>query len=93
VHQETGVGPNPALSIQAEASLRETEYFLLLARDLVYISEDQHRDVKQRVDAVFAPLHGLQRAVTKEAGIPAAFIALLTSTLAITLGKYLTSLA
>jgi len=49
--------------------------------------------VKQRVDAVFAPLHGLQRAVTKEAGIPAAFIALLTSTLAITLGKYLTSLA
>lgn len=76
----------------AEASLRETEYFLLLARDLGYISEDQYRDVKQQVDAVFAPLHGLQQAVTKEAGIPAAFLALLTSTLAITLGKYLTSL-
>jgi len=87
----------------AEASVRETEYFLLLARDLGYISEDQHRDVKHRVDlpvrvrtqtgAVFAPLHGLQRAVTKEAGIPAAFVALLTSALAITLGKYLTALA
>ena len=77
----------------AEASLRETEYFLLLARDLGYISEDQYRDAKQQVDAVFAPLHGLQKAVTRETGIPAAFIALPTSTLAITQGKYLTSLA
>jgi hypothetical protein len=52
---------------------------------------DRYRDVKQQVDAVFAPLHGLQQAVTKEAGIPAAFLALFTSTIAITLGKYLTS--
>ena len=49
--------------------------------------------VERQVDAVFAPLHGRQKAVTKDAGIPAAFSALLTSTLAITLGKYLTSLA
>jgi hypothetical protein len=49
--------------------------------------------VERQVDAVFAPLHGLQKAVTRETGIPAAFIALPTSTLAITQGKYLTSLA
>ncbi|MBN2449655.1 MAG: hypothetical protein JXR77_04660 [Lentisphaeria bacterium] len=49
--------------------------------------------MKQRVGAVFAPLHRLQRAVNKEAGIPVAFIAWLTSTLTITLGRYLTSLA
>ncbi|MBN1513399.1 MAG: hypothetical protein JXB13_15385, partial [Phycisphaerae bacterium] len=29
----------------------------------------QYRDVKQQVDAVFAPRHGLQKAVSKEAGI------------------------
>ncbi|MBN2451542.1 MAG: hypothetical protein JXR77_14225, partial [Lentisphaeria bacterium] len=38
-------------------------------------------------------MHGLQKAVTMEAGIPAAFVAWLTSTLAITLGKSLTSLS
>lgn len=73
----------------AEASLRETEYFLLLARDLDYLSDAQHQDLTQRLDDAFAPLHGLQRAVRKEAGIGAALLALLTSGVTIFLARHL----
>ena len=73
----------------AEASLRETEYFLLLARDLDYLSEAQHNDMAQRVDETFAPLHGLQRAVSKEAGIGGALLALFTSSVAMFVAKHL----
>jgi|GEM_PF-379469 len=72
----------------AEASLRETEYFVLLARDLGYLAEADYGSVSQRADEAFAPLHGLQRAVGKEAGIGASLLALLTSSVAAVLTRY-----
>jgi len=75
----------------AEASLRETEYLLLLARELDYMSEAQHQQITTLVNNTFAPLHGLQRAVTKEAGITGALLAFLTSSVAIAIVKAMAS--
>ena len=72
---------------RAEASVRETEYLLLLARELGYVSEAQHRDTTALVNDTFAPLHGLQRAVRKEAGIAATLLAFLSSSLVIAIAK------
>ena len=71
----------------AEASLRETEYLLLLARELGYVSEVQHRDTTALVNDTFAPLHGLQRAVRKEAGITATLLAFFSSSVVIAIAK------
>ena len=43
-------------------------YFLLLARDLNYLSDKQHQDLKALVDDASKPLYGLVEAVRKEAG-------------------------
>jgi hypothetical protein len=43
----------------------------------------------QRVDETFAPLHGLQRAVSKEVRIGAALLALFTSSVAMFVAKHL----
>jgi four helix bundle protein len=50
----------------AAGSLRETEYFLLLARDLGYINAPQFAECTEQVNASFAALHGLINAVRKE---------------------------
>ena len=50
-------------------SLKETEYFLLLARDLGYLSEPDYMHAEEATNASFAALHGLINAVKKEAGI------------------------
>jgi four helix bundle protein len=72
----------------AEASLRETEYLLLLARELDYMSEAQHQQMTGFVNGAFGPLHGLQRAVQKETGITKTLVALLASAIAIAIGRH-----
>ena len=49
-------------------SLKETEYFLFLARDLGYLSDADYSQASEAVNAAFAALHGLIQAVAKEAG-------------------------
>jgi four helix bundle protein len=72
----------------AEASLRETEYLLLLARELDYMSEAQHQQMTGFVNSAFGPLHGLQRAVQKETGITKTLVALLASAIVIAIGRH-----
>lgn len=50
----------------AMGSLKETEYFLLLARDLGYIERDEHELVVDKMTSAFAALAGLIVAVRKE---------------------------
>ena len=50
------------------SSLKETEYFLLLACDLGYITKDQHSALTELVNATFGALQGLIKAVKKEVG-------------------------
>ena len=51
----------------AYASLKETEYFLLLARDLGYLDEVRHEELTKQVNGTFAPLAGLIRSVDNDA--------------------------
>ena len=50
------------------ASLKETEYFLLLACDLGYLAEDRYKELTEIVNGTFAELQGLIKAVKKEVG-------------------------
>ena len=52
----------------AEASLAETEYLLLLALDLGYVSNDAHQSVAAEIDEVARMLHTLR--VKVEQGDP-----------------------
>ncbi|MEM8943930.1 MAG: four helix bundle protein [Planctomycetota bacterium] len=50
----------------AYGSLKEAEYFLLLAHDLEYLSADAHSELTDMSNATFAALHGLIKAVEHE---------------------------
>ncbi len=50
----------------AYASLKEAEYFLLLARDLAYLEAEVHAELSELVNGTFAPLQGLMKSVEKE---------------------------
>ncbi len=50
------------------ASLKETEYFLLLARDLEYLSDKEYDHLTETVNGTFAALQGLIKVVKKEVG-------------------------
>ena len=52
----------------ALGSLKETEYFLLLAHDLGYLSESDYSQATESINPAFAALHGLIKAVEKEVG-------------------------
>ena len=52
----------------AEASLAETEYLLLLALDLGYLSNDAHQPVAAEIDQVARMIHALR--VKVEQGDP-----------------------
>jgi four helix bundle protein len=52
----------------ARGSLSETQYFIHLARRLDYLSSEEADALQQQTKATFACLHGLIRAVEKEAG-------------------------
>jgi four helix bundle protein len=71
----------------AISSLKETEYFLLLARDLGYLAGDQHDAVTETVNGTFGTLQGLIKSVRKELGIVGRFQAILVSALFITIGR------
>lgn len=49
----------------ARGSLSETEYFLHLARNLDYLSEDEYEKLTVLVNQTFAALHGLIQAISK----------------------------
>jgi four helix bundle protein len=74
----------------ASASLRETEYFLLLAHDLTYLSEEEHASATQEVNTAFAVLDGLIKAVKRETGPLGRLAALLISSTILMLGKVVT---
>ena len=74
----------------ALASLKETEYFLLLARDLEYLPEKEYDRLTETVNATFGALQGLIKVVKKEVGGFGRFHAFLTSVALITLGKLTT---
>jgi four helix bundle protein len=71
----------------AQASLKETEYFLLLSRNLGYIPSDRHDHVSQIVNGAFSPLHGLIKAVQKEVGLFGRSWVLLANFFALTLAS------
>ena len=71
----------------AGASLREVEYLVLLARELDYMSDVQYQQITASANDTFAPLHGLQRAVRKDAGITGTVLALLTSNSVIAIAR------
>ena len=50
----------------AIGSLKEVEYFLLLSRELGSLHESVYGRLTGFVDATFAPLHGLMKAVKNE---------------------------
>jgi four helix bundle protein len=47
----------------ADGSLQETKYFLLLARDLKYVQDDEYGQLKQQTSRVGSLLGGLQRSL------------------------------
>lgn len=50
----------------ALGSLSEAEYFLFLAKELEYVSEENHVVAQGKVSQAFATLHGLIKAVKNE---------------------------
>jgi four helix bundle protein len=71
----------------AAGSLRETEYFLLLARDLGYVSAPLFEQCTDQINASFAALHGLIAAVRKEVGFLGRSLALLISAVILQLAR------
>ncbi len=52
----------------ALSSLKETEYILLLARDVGYLAEDHYNELTETVNGTFGALQGLIKAVKSEVG-------------------------
>ena len=73
----------------ARASLSETQYFIHLARRLGYLAQGEADHLHEQTKVTFGCLHGLIRAVEKEAGKFAKFTATLTSLFAILLSHSL----
>ena len=69
------------------ASLKETEYFTLLALDLQYLERNQYDQLIDSINNTMRTLQGLIKAVKKEAGIFGRFQATILATLLLTLGK------
>jgi four helix bundle protein len=68
----------------ARASLAETQYFCHLAKRLGILGEEDHMELESQIKATFARLHGLIKAVEKEAGKISSFLALIFSTITLT---------
>ena len=52
----------------ASSSLRETEYFLLLSKDLKYLNISAYDTITEMVNNTFAPLYGLIKSIKKNDG-------------------------
>ncbi len=72
----------------ARGSLSETQYFVHLGRRLGYLDSDGAESLETRIKQTFACLHGLVRAVEKEAGKGRKIIATLTSFLVIGMARW-----
>ena len=72
----------------ARGSLSETQYFIHLARRLGYFSSQQADALQQQTKITFACLHGLIRAVEKEAGKLSKVVASVTSLIVIGLMRW-----
>ena len=67
----------------ARGSLSETQYFIHLAQRLDYLSLQEADALRKQMKMTFACLHGLIRAVEKEAGKLSKLVATATSLIAI----------
>jgi len=72
----------------ARGSLSETQYFIHLARRLDYLSSEEADVLHERTKLAFGCLHGLIRAVEKEAGKFRKVVAAITSLAAIGLMRW-----
>jgi four helix bundle protein len=63
----------------SRGSLGETRYYIHLARRLGYLSPQDEEVLAAAASSTFARLHGLIRAVEKEAGVLGKAVAMLTS--------------
>lgn len=73
----------------ARASLTETQYLIHLAKRLGYVGGENATELEKLVKSAFVRLHGLVQSVKKEAGIPRALLALLTSGLSLGMARAL----
>jgi four helix bundle protein len=74
----------------ARGSLSETQYFIHLARRLGYLGEEESEILRGQTKLTFACLHGLIRAVEKEAGKLSKVAATVTSLIVIGLVRWST---
>jgi four helix bundle protein len=72
----------------ARGSLSETQYFVHLAHRLKYLSKDESDALREQTKKTFACLHGLIRAVEKEAGKLSKVFATVTSLVVIGLMRW-----
>jgi four helix bundle protein len=72
----------------ARGSLSETQYFIQLARRLDYLSSQEADALHQQTKLTFGCLHGLIRAVEKEAGRFSKLVATATSLIVIGLMRW-----
>src|SRR6266478_4208886 len=72
----------------ARGSLSETQYFIHLARRLNYLPQEESDMLREQTKMAFACLHGLIRAVEKEAGKLSKVVATITSLIVIGLMRW-----
>ena len=72
----------------ARGSLSEAQYFIHLAGRLGYLSSEEVAGLHGRTKVTFGCLHGLIRAVEKEAGKSAKIVAAVTSLLVLGLARW-----
>jgi four helix bundle protein len=72
----------------ARGSLSETQYFIHLAGRLAYLSSGEADALRQQTKIAFGCLHGLIRAVEKEAGKLSKIVATATSLIVIGLTRW-----
>ena len=75
----------------ARGSLSETQYFIHLAGRLGYLSKEEADNLHGQTKQVFVRLHGLIRAVEKEAGKFNKVVAAISSLLVIGVARWSTS--
>ena len=72
----------------ARGSLSETQYFIHLAGRLGYFSSEEVANLHEQTELAFGYLHGLIKAVEKEAGKAAKIVAAITSLLVLGLARW-----
>jgi hypothetical protein len=72
----------------ARGSLSETQYFVHLAHRLGYLSSSDAEALAAQTSHTFACLHGLIRAVEREAGKLSKVIATVSSLVVLCLGRF-----